>query len=154
MRRIMPQRVLFLCTGNSARSVFAEHFLKELGKGRFEACSAGAEPTGRVNPLTLRVLKEDFHIDAQQTRSKSIDAVKHVPFDLVVTVCDNARQSCPLFPGSPPTIHWNIADPAAVEGSDLEKLRAFRGAAQQIRRRVQLLCSLPDEKLAMLADER
>jgi arsenate reductase len=146
------KKTLFLCTGNSARSVFAEYFMKELGKQRFEVYSAGAQPAGSVNPLTLRVLQEDFHIDARDAHSKSIDAVKHVPFDLVVTVCDNARQSCPLFPGNPPTIHWNIADPAAVEGSAVEKLGAFRSAAQAIRRRVQLLCSLPDEKLASITE--
>lgn len=138
------RRVLFLCTGNSARSVFAEYFLKQLGQGRFEAHSAGAQPTGRVNPLTLRVLKEDFDIDARDARSKSLDALKHVRFDLVVTVCDNARQSCPVFPGNPPTIHWDIADPAAVAGSEAEKLRAFRSAAREIRRRVQRLCALPE----------
>jgi arsenate reductase len=148
------QRVLFLCTGNSARSVFAEYFLKELGKGRFEAYSAGAQPAGRVNPLTLRVLREDFRIDAHDARSKSIDAVKDIAFDLVVTVCDNARQACPLFLGNPPAIHWNIADPAAVEGDDAEKLRAFRSAAQELRRRVQLLCALPQEKFSALSEHQ
>ena len=106
------------------------------------------------NPLTLRVLKEDFHIDAHDARSKAIDAVKQVPFDLVVTVCDNTRQSCPLFLGSPVTIHWNIADPAAVEGTDMEKLRAFRSSARGIRRRVHLLCALPQEKFSMLSERK
>jgi arsenate reductase len=146
------KNVLFLCTGNSARSIFGEYFLKELGKNRFEGYSAGAQPTGRVHPLTLQVLKEDYHLDAKDARSKSSEALKHVRFDLVVTVCDNARQTCPVFPGGPTTIHWNIADPAAVQGDDSEKLRAFRAAAQAIRRRVQLLCALPDDKLATLTE--
>ena len=146
------KKVLFLCTGNSARSIFGEYFLKELGKDRFEAYSAGAEPAGEVNPLTLRVLKDDYHLDAKEARSKPVDALKHIDFDLVVTVCDNARQACPVFPGGPATIHWNIPDPAAVAGTDSEKLRAFKAAAQTIRRRVQLLCSLPDGKLASVTE--
>ncbi len=146
------KKVLFLCTGNSARSIFGEYFLKELGKDRFEAYSAGAKPAGEVNPLTLRVLKDDYHLDAKAARSKPVDALKHIDFDLVVTVCDNARQACPIFRGGPATIHWNISDPAAVAGTDGEKLHAFKAAAQAIRRRVQLLRSLPDEKLASVTE--
>ena len=146
------KKVLFLCTGNSARSIFAEYFLKELAKGRFEPYSAGAEPAGNVNPLTLRVLKDDYHLDAEEARSKPVEALKHINFDLVVTVCDNARQACPIFPGGPKIIHWNIPDPAAVTGDESEKLRAFKAAAQAIRRRVQLLCALPDEKLSSLTE--
>jgi arsenate reductase (thioredoxin) len=147
------KKVLFLCTGNSARSIFGEYFLKELGKDRFEAHSAGAQPAGRVNPLTLEVLKEDYHIDAAAARSKSSQEFDDTKFDLVITVCDNARQSCPIFPGAPKVIHWNIADPAAVTGTDEQKRRAFKTAAQSIRQRVQLLCALPEEKLASLADQ-
>ena len=154
MRADKPKKVLFLCTGNSARSIFAEYFLRELGKNRFEAHSAGAQPTGTVNPLTLRVLKGDFHLDAKDSRSKSWDEFRDKKLDLVVTVCDSARQSCPVFPGSPKVIHWNIPDPAALSGSEEEKLRAFKAAAQAIRRRVQLLCALPDEKLATITDDR
>jgi len=146
------KKVLFLCTGNSARSIFGEYFLKEMGKDRFEAYSAGAEPAGKVNPLTLRVLQDSYHLDAREARSKPVEALKHINFDLVVTVCDNARRACPIFPGGPKIIHWDIPDPAAVAGTDSEKLRAFKAAAQAIHRRVQLLCALPDEKLASLTE--
>lgn len=146
--------VLFLCTGNSARSIFGEYFLKELGKDRFETYSAGAEPASRVNPLTLRILKDDYDLDASGARSKPVDALKNVKFDLVVTVCDNARQNCPVFPGVPAVIHWNIPDPAEVTGTEIEKLRAFRSAAQTIRRRVQLLCALPEEQLSLITGEK
>ena len=142
-----PYKVLILCTGNSARSIIAEYLLRHKGRGRFEVHSAGAKPTGRINPFALWVLKEHYRIDASDARSKSWDEFKTVPLDCVITVCDNARESCPVWPGKPILAHWGSPDPAAIEGSDEAKRRAFVQVASQIARRVDLLCALPDDKL-------
>jgi len=136
-------KVLILCTGNSARSIIAEYLLREKGRGRFEVHSAGAKPTGKVNPLALWVLKDRFNIEATDARSKSWDEFKAVPLDCVITVCDNARESCPIWPGKPVLAHWGSPDPAGVEGTEDEKKRAFVDVALQISRRVDLLCALP-----------
>jgi arsenate reductase (thioredoxin) len=144
------RRVLFLCTGNSARSIFAEYLMNKMGADRFQAYSAGSEPTGQVNPLTLRVLKESYQIDPGGARSKSWDEFKNQRLDFVITVCDKARQTCPVFPGQPRVAHWDIPDPALATGTDENKLRVFRDAAQQIQRRIELLCSFPIEKLSHL----
>ncbi len=149
-----PFRVLFLCTGNSARSVFAEYFLRRMGGQRFEVHSAGANPSGIVNRLTLKVLRERFRIDASQARSKSWEEFKKVNFDFVITVCDNARESCPVWPGQPIIAHWGVNDPAAFEGPDDAKERFFYEIALQLHRRVQLLVSLPIEKLSRLKVEQ
>jgi protein-tyrosine-phosphatase len=143
------RRVLFLCTGNSARSIFGEYLLKRIGGDRFEAYSAGAQPTGVVNPFTIRVLK-GYHIDTSQARSKSWEEFKDVEFDFVITVCDNARESCPFWPGQPIIAHWGIPDPALATGSDEDKYREFRNAALTIQRRLELFCSLPFERLDRL----
>ena len=119
-----PIRVLFVCTGNSARSVLAEALLRHQGGDRFEVHSAGTEPKG-INPLTLRVLA-DAGIDASWARSKSVAEFLGQRFDYVVTVCDQARQSCPVFPGVHETLHWGYEDPAAAEGTEEERLAAFR----------------------------
>ena len=142
-----PYKFLFLCTGNSARSIIGEYLLRRLGGQGFEVFSAGAFPTGKVNPLAIQVLKDVYHIDASEARSKSWEEFKDVEFDFVVTVCDNARESCPVWPGQPIVAHWSSPDPAAVEGSDAEKYRAFKDVAFQIYRRLQLLTSLPLDKL-------
>ena len=142
--------ILFLCTGNSARSIFAEYLLKEIAPIRFETYSAGASPKPAPHPLALEVLREDFKIDASDAYSKSWDEFRDVPFDFVITLCDNARETCPVWPGQPILAHWSSPDPAAVEGSDTEKRRAFWQVAQQIRRRLELLASLPFEKLDVL----
>ena len=142
-----PRKVLFLCTGNSARSIFAEYLMNKTGRRRFEAYSAGSEPSGKVNPFTLQVLREHYKIKAQDARSKSWDEFQETKFDIVITVCDRVRESCPTFPGDPEVIHWSIADPAGAAGSDKQKLRAFIRTAQEIQRRVELLCSVPTEKL-------
>lgn len=144
------RRVLFLCTGNSARSIFAEYLMNKIGAGRFEAYSAGSEPTGKVNLFTLRVLKEFYNIDPSGARSKSWDEFKNQRFDFIITVCDKARQTCPVFPGQPRVAHWDIPDPAVATGTDQNKLRVFRDVAQQIQRRIELLCSFPIEKLGHL----
>ena len=142
-----PYKLLFLCTGNSARSIFGEYLSRRLGGSRFEVYSAGASPTGKVNPFAIRVLKDSFNIDASQARSKSWEEFKDVQFDFVITVCDNARETCPIWPGQPIVAHWSSPDPAAVEGSDEQKYHAFKQVAFQINRRLQHFTSLPFEKL-------
>jgi len=143
-------KFLFLCTGNSARSIFGEYLLRRLGGSRFEVFSAGSFPTGKVNPLAIQVLKDVYDIDASQARSKSWEEFKNVEFDFVVTVCDNARETCPLWPGQPIVAHWGSPDPAAVEGSAAEKYRAFKEVALEINRRLQLFTSLPLDKMDRL----
>jgi len=145
-----PYKFLFLCTGNSARSIFGEYLLRRLGGSRFQVFSAGSFPTGIVNPLAVQVLKDVYNIDASEARSKSWEEFEGVEFDFVVTVCDNARESCPVWPGQPIVAHWGSPDPAAVEGSDSEKYRAFKEVAFEINRRLQLFTSLPLDKLDRL----
>ena len=142
-----PYKLLFLCTGNSARSIFGEYLLRQSGGSRFQVYSAGAFPTGKVNPFAIRVLKDLFGIDASEAQSKSSEEFKDVQFDFVITVCDNARETCPIWPGQPIVAHWSSPDPAAVEGSDEEKYRAFKEVAFQINRRLQLFIVLPFENL-------
>lgn len=119
-----PIRVLFVCTGNSARSVMAEALLRRHGGADFEVHSAGTEPKG-INPLTLRTL-EAAGIDASWARSKSVTEFLDQRFDYVITVCDQARQSCPVFPGVHESLHWGYEDPAAAEGTEEERLAVFR----------------------------
>ncbi len=129
-----PIRVLFVCTGNSARSQIAEALLGRLGGPDFEVYSAGTEPKG-VNPYTVRVLAESG-IDWSTAESRSVDAFLGESFDYVVTVCDRARQSCPVFPGSYNSLHWGLEDPAEVEGSDAERLAAFRQTSVELGQRI------------------
>ena len=129
-----PIRVLFVCTGNSARSVMAEALLRHHGRDAFEVHSAGTEPKG-INPLTLRVLAA-AGIDASFARSKSVDEFLGRSFDYVVTVCDQARPSCPVFPGAHESLHWGYEDPAAAQGTDDERLAVFRKVLIQIGERV------------------
>ena len=146
--------VLFLCTGNSARSIMAEVMLNHLGRGRFKAYSAGSHPSGRVNPYSVETLRH-LGMATEGLRSKAWDefaAPGAPPIDFVITVCDNAAgEVCPVWPGKPVTAHWGVADPAAVEGSDEDKRRAFRDAAAILRRRIELLLALPLEKLDLSA---
>ena len=146
-----PYKVLILCTGNSARSVLGEYLLREKGKGRFEVHSAGSHPTGRVNPLAVRTLREKYGIDASAARSKSWDEFKDVKFDFVITVCDNAKESCPIWPGAPVMAHWSSPDPAGAPGTEEEKFQVFVNVASQIARRVDLFCAFPDGKLTAQA---
>ena len=120
----LPIRVLFVCTHNSARSQMAEVLLRHKGAGRFDAFSAGTE-VARVNPLTVRVLQE-AGFDTSDLRSKSVDEFKGQKFDYVITVCDQARQACPVFPGSGASLHWGYDDPSEATGTDEERLRVFR----------------------------
>jgi arsenate reductase len=135
----MAYNVLFLCTGNSARSIMAEALLNHLGKGRFRAFSAGSHPAGRVNPLALATLERN-HVPASDARSKSWEEFatpEAPPMHFVFTVCDHAAQeTCPIWPGHPTTGHWSIADPAAVEGSNEEKQRAFDLAFRDLSARI------------------
>ncbi len=125
-----PIRVLFVCTGNSARSQMAEALLGRYGGDDFQVVSAGTEPKG-VHPLTVQVLAE-AGIDWSGARSKSVTEFLGQPFDYVITVCDRARQVCPVFPGEHHSLHWGLEDPAEVEGSDEAKLAAFRRTAQEL----------------------
>lgn len=128
-------RVLVVCTGNSARSLIAEALFRAHGGGDFEVQSAGTEPKG-VNPLTERVLDE-AGIDHSWARSKSVKELIGQPFDYVITVCDQARESCPVFPGASKTLHWGYDDPAAVDGSEEERLAAFRSTLAMMAPRIQ-----------------
>jgi arsenate reductase (thioredoxin) len=129
-----PIRVLFVCTGNSARSQIAEALLTDFGGPDFAAFSAGVEPHG-VNPYTVRVLAE-IGIDWSQARSKSVTEYLGQPFDYVVSVCDRARQTCPVFPGDHNSMHWGLDDPAEVEGTDDFKLEAFRRTRTEVATRL------------------
>ena len=130
----IPARVLFVCTGNSARSQMAEALLRQRGGPDFEVSSAGTEPHG-VNPYTIRVLGE-VGIDWAAARSKSVTEFLGRPFDYVITVCDRARQTCPVFPGRHESLHWDLEDPAEVEGTDEAKLDAFRRTRREIEDRL------------------
>jgi arsenate reductase len=138
--------VLFLCTGNSARSILAESLLNTLGRGRFRAYSAGSFPKGQVHPMAIELLQR-MNLPAENLRSKSWDefAAPGAPhIDFIFTVCDNAAgEVCPIWPGKPMTAHWGIADPAAVEGSDTDKAFAFRKALKELDTRIKLFMSLP-----------
>jgi protein-tyrosine-phosphatase len=125
-----PTRVLFLCTGNSARSQIAEALLRQRGGDDFVAASAGTDPKG-VNPYTIRVLAERG-IDWSEARSTNVLEILGEPWDVVITVCDRARQACPVFPGPHMSLHWGLEDPAEVEGTDAVKLAAFERTATEL----------------------
>jgi arsenate reductase (thioredoxin) len=149
-----PYRALFLCTGNSARSVLAEATLQHLGQGRVLAYSAGSRPLGRINPYAIELLQRQG-IATEGLRSKSWDefAAPGAPrMDFIFTVCDSAAgETCPVWPGHPATAHWGVPDPAAVSGSDADKRHAFVQAYTVLRRRIELFLSLPLDKLEHLA---
>jgi protein-tyrosine-phosphatase len=146
--------VLFICTGNSARSIVAEGLLNQLGNGRFRAYSAGSHPTGRVNAYALRELAR-YGIPTDGFRSKSWDEFSRdgaPALDFVFTVCDKAAgEACPVWPGQPMTAHWGVPDPAAMEGTDERKLQAIRDTAITLKRRIELILSLPTSKLDNVA---
>jgi len=149
-----PLNVLFLCTGNSARSIMAECILNRLGQGRFKAYSAGSQPRGEVNPQALAILRKSS-FDVSKLRSKSWDefAKPGAPeLDFVFTVCDNAAQEvCPVWPGQPMTAHWGLPDPAAVEGSEAEKAIAFADCFRMLNQRIGIFVNLPFDKLSKLS---
>ncbi|HWY96883.1 MAG TPA: arsenate reductase ArsC [Steroidobacteraceae bacterium] len=138
--------VLFLCTGNSARSILAESLLNTLGRGKFRGFSAGSFPKGQVHPMAIEML-ERMNLPTTGLRSKSWDEFAIAgapPLDFIVTVCDNAAgEVCPVWPGKPMTAHWGIADPAAVEGTDAEKAFAFRRALKELESRITRLLNIP-----------
>jgi len=145
--------VLFLCTGNSARSILAEAYLNTWSRGRFSAHSAGSHPVGRINPFAIELLEKN-HIATSGLRSKNWDefARPGAPkLDFVFTVCDNAAgEVCPIWPGQPITAHWGVADPAGVQGSDQDKRRAFMRAFAELSARINLFVALPLDKLDRL----
>jgi arsenate reductase (thioredoxin) len=149
--------VLFVCTGNSARSILAEAFLNSAGGGRFRAYSAGSHPAGKVNPFALELLEKN-RISTQELRSKNWDEFAKPgasQMDFILTVCDSAAgKTCPIWPGHPVSAHWGVPDPAAVQGSDPEKRRAFLDAFNQLSARIRLFINLPFEKLERHALER
>ncbi|NUZ08896.1 arsenate reductase ArsC [Piscinibacter koreensis] len=146
--------VLFICTANSARSILAEGLMNHFGRGAFKGYSAGSHPSGIVNPLALEQLRI-LKLPTEGYRSKGWEefaAPDAPPLDFVFTVCDNAAgQICPVWPGQPMTAHWGVPDPAAVQGSDEQKQAAFKEATLLLTRRIQLMLSLPLEKLDSLS---
>jgi arsenate reductase len=137
---------LFLCTGNTARSILAESILRKEGRGRFQAFSAGSQPKGTVNPFAIKVLRDmDYPVDDLRSKSWEEFAQPGAPvMDFVFTVCDNAAgEACPIWPGRPMTAHWGIEDPAAVEGTDLQKEAAFVEAFRYLKNRIAIFTSLP-----------
>jgi len=149
--------LLFLCTGNSARSILAEVLVEHWGKGRFNGFSAGSFPRGEVHPLTIELL-DRLGLSTQGLRSKSWDefAGPDAPvMDFVFTVCDQAAgEVCPVWPGNPVTAHWGMPDPAAAEGTDEQKRQAFRATHRQLEARIKLLVALPIEKLDRMSIQR
>ncbi len=141
-----PYNVLFLCTGNSARSILAEAIVNSLDADRFRGYSAGSHPKGAVHPIALELLKQ-MNLPTEGLRSKSWDEFATPgapPIDFVFTVCDNAAgEVCPIWPGHPMTAHWGVDDPAAVEGIEHDKWRAFRTAFQELERRIRIFANLP-----------
>ena len=148
---------LFLCTGNSARSQMAEALLNHLGQGRFRAYSAGSHPAAAVQPLAAELIA-GLGLPAADLRTKSWDEfdVPGAPvMDFVITVCDNAAgEACPFWPGKPVSAHWGVPDPAAVEGSEEQRLKAFKDAALILRRRIELFLSLPLQRLDAMSLQR
>ncbi len=148
-----PFRVLILCTGNSARSQIAEALLAHKGAGRFEVASAGSRPASRVNPFAVEVLRE-AGIPWEGRVPKGLEGLDRQRWDFVITVCDRAKEACPIFPGTPILAHWGMPDPAEVEGTDDAKRRAFQETMITLGRRIDLLLALPMAKLERLALER
>ncbi|MGE3149704.1 MAG: arsenate reductase ArsC [Pseudorhodoplanes sp.] len=149
-----PFNVLFLCTGNTARSIMAESILRKEGRGRFAAFSAGSQPKGAVNPFALKVLESmEYPLDDLRSKSWAEFARADAPvMDFVFTVCDAAAgEACPLWPGQPMTAHWGIEDPAAVEGADIQKEAAFVTAARYLRNRIAAFVNLPVASIDRLA---
>jgi len=145
-------RLLFLCTGNSARSQMAEALLNWKGRGRFRAESAGSRPADRVNPHAIETLR-DYDVPWAGHAPRGIDGLEREPWDFVITVCDRAKESCPIFPGQPILAHWGMPDPADVVGDEAAQRQAFEAAFLLLSRRIDLLLALPIEKLERLALE-
>jgi arsenate reductase len=141
------KRILFLCTGNSCRSQMAEALMNHLGGDRYVAFSAGSQPAGFVHLLAIQTMRE-MGIDISRNESKSLDLYLHEAWDLIITVCDDAKESCPVFPGQKIGAHWSFEDPAKFEGSEEKKKDFFRKIAMEIESRIRLLLDLPEDKLS------
>lgn len=152
MRGDPRQKILFLSIGNSVRSILAEYLIKKIAGDRFEAYSAGSEPTGTVDPYVLQLLRDHYQIDPGAAHSKSWEKFRNARFDIIITVCDGSKESCPFFPGQPTIAHWNIPDPTRATG--MREIDKYRDVAQQIQQRIQLLCSFPMEKLGHLVTQQ
>jgi len=146
------QQVLFLSPGNSVRSIFAEYFTnsKRIGLDRFTAFSAGSQPIGIVHPYVIRILKDNYKIDAGEARSKSWDEFRNMHFDMIITLCDKVKELCPFFPGQSKIAIWNISNPEHDIRSNMDMIIKIKEVAQQIQTRIQLLASFPLEKLGHL----
>ena len=138
-----PLRVLFLCTGNSARSQIGEALLRHLSGGRIDVASAGSDPKAEIHPLARRVMRDLFGLDLAGQHPKSVDSLAGRTFDFVISVCDRAADSCPIFPGHPEGVRWSLDDPAAVEGTERERVRAFERTAGDLMGRIRTWMSLP-----------
>lgn len=152
-----PYHVLFLCTGNSARSIFAERLIERWGRGRFRGFSAGSQPRGEVHPLALEILRRHNHLtDGLRSKDWAEFATPEAPvMDFVFTVCDKAAtEVCPVWPGQPMTAHWGTPDPAAVEGDELTRLMAFRTAFRELENRIKIFVVLPLASLDRLRLQR
>lgn len=145
-----PFRILFLCTGNSARSIIAEFLTRKFAGDRFESFSAGSEPRPDVNPLALCVLRDDYRIDTAGARSKSWTEFESSEFDFLITLCDRARESCPAWKGRPITAHWDFEDPAAFEGPETARRKVFSETAKKIETRLKTFTGLALETLDRL----
>lgn len=140
------KRILFLCTGNSCRSQMAEGLMNKLAGDRFEAYSAGSNPTGYVHPMAIDTMRH-MGVDISHNVSKSLDQYIGDPWNIIITVCDNAREACPTFPGRPISAHWGFEDPAHFEGTEEAKQRFFRQVATDIERRIRLFLALPESAM-------
>lgn len=140
-------KILFLCTGNSARGIFAEYILQKRNPFEFEAFSAGSNPKSGPHPVAIQVLKDSFGIDASQARSKSLTTYADKHFDIIITVCDNAKETCPVWPAKPIVAHWGSPDPAAFIGDEEATYKCFKDVALQIARRIDIMLALPLERL-------
>jgi thioredoxin type arsenate reductase len=145
----MKRTILFLCTGNSCRSQMAEGLMNKLSGDHFEAFSAGSRPAGYVHTKAIDTM-EAMGVDISHNTSKSIDTFSGQLFNFVITVCDNAKEECPIFPGEPVTAHWGFEDPAKVDGDDEHISNEFRRIAVEIERRIRLFLALPEDKLSEL----
>ncbi|TCT20586.1 arsenate reductase ArsC [Thiobaca trueperi] len=155
--RERPYNVLFLCTGNSARSILGESLINRLGQGRFVGYSAGSHPAGAVNPLALEILRRNNYLtDGLRSKDWSEFATPDAPqMDFVFTVCDRAAtEVCPVWPGQPMTAHWGVPDPAAVEGDEVTRMMAFRQVFRELQNRIQIFVSLPLGSLDRLKLQR
>jgi len=145
-----PYKILFLCTGNSARSILCEYLIRHIAPGRFISYSAGTNPAGSINPHVRKILTENYKIDCSDARSKSWKEFENADLDFIITVCDNARETCPVWPGHPITAHWRSDDPSTFVGTEEEKFQKMMEVALQIQRRLELFTSLPFEQMERL----